>query len=164
MHERGSLPAEGQESDRTESADDADLRWDKAAYAVFLTAWMFLVLVVGAVLTVAEIFPGPQIARAYEGGKALYGKLTAYNDVYGSDLWHPAPGPDGSVTVYDPEQAQDGVTLYTSGHEAAAYLIGMDGEVLHEWRRPYSTVWEKGAAVKRPQPDAHVYFRKVMVY
>jgi hypothetical protein len=39
----------------------------------------------------------------------------------------------------------------------------MDGEVLHEWRRPYSTVWNEGAAVKRPQPDSHVYFRKAMI-
>ena len=73
-------------------------------------------------------------------------------------------GPDGSVTVYDPEQAQEGLTLYTSGHEAAAWLIDMEGEVLHAWRRPYSTVWEKGGAVRRPQPDTHVYFREAMVY
>jgi hypothetical protein len=42
---------------------------------------MLIVLVAGAVLTVADIFPGPQIARAYAGGKALYDKLTAYDDV-----------------------------------------------------------------------------------
>jgi hypothetical protein len=125
---------------------------------------MVIVLVTGAILAVAGIFPGPQIARAYEGGKALYGKLTAYDDVLASDLWHPTSRPDGSVTVHDPTQAQDGVTLYTSGHEAAAYLIDMDGGVLHEWRRPYSTVWDESAAVRRPQPDSHVYFRKAMVY
>jgi hypothetical protein len=125
---------------------------------------MLIVLVAGAVLTVADIFPGPQIARAYAGGKALYDKLTAYDDVLASDLWHPAPGADGGVTVHEPEHAQDGLTLYTSGHEAAAYLIAMDGQVLHEWRRPYSSVWTEGAAVRRPQPDSHVYFRKAIVY
>src|SRR5918996_1044046 len=164
MRERGSLPAGRQESDDTERPDDPDLLWDKAAYAAFLAASMAIVLVAGAVLTVADIFPGPQIARAYEGGKALYGKLTAYNDVFASDLWHPARGADGSVTVHDPARAQDGVTLYTSGHEAAAYLIDMDGGVLHEWRRPYSTVWDESAAVRRPQPDSYVYFRKAVLY
>jgi hypothetical protein len=164
MREGGNLPERRQKPDEAERAGEQNSVWDRAAYGAFLTAAMVIVLVSGAILTVADIFPGPQIARAYEGGKALYGKLTAYDDVYASDLWNPAPGPDGSVTVHDPAQAQDGLTLYTSGHEAAAYLIGMDGEVLHEWRRPYSSVWEKGAAVKRPQPDSHVYFRKAMVY
>jgi Arylsulfotransferase (ASST) len=56
------------------------------------------------------------------------------------------------------------MTLYTSGHEAAAYLISMDGEVLHEWRRPFSTVWSDSARAGRRQPDSHVYFRKATVY
>jgi hypothetical protein len=138
--------------------------WDIASYLAFVAGTMLIVLVTGAVLAVADVFPGPQIARAYEGGKALYRKLTAYDDVYGSDLWHPARSPDRGLTVHRPGHAQDGVTLYTSGHEAAAFLIGMDGEVLHAWRRPYSSVWHEHAAVKRPQPDSHVYFRKAMLY
>ena len=164
MREGGSSPTGRQTPDEAEGAGEQNSIWDKAAYAAFLAASMLIVLVAGAVLTVADIFPGPQIARAYEGGKALYGKLTAYDDVFASDLWHPASGPEGSVTVHDPARAQDGLTLYTSGHEAAAYLIGMDGEVLHEWRRPYSSVWTEGAAVRRPQPDSHVYFRKAVVF
>jgi Arylsulfotransferase (ASST) len=137
---------------------------DRALYGVFLAALMLLVLVSGALLSAARIFPGPQIARAYHGGTALYGKLTAYDNVYASDLWSPVRGPERGVTAYDPARAQPGVTLYTSGHEPAAYLIGMDGQVLHEWRRPFSTVWDDRARVRRPQPDSHVYFRKAMVY
>jgi hypothetical protein len=137
---------------------------DKALFGAFLTALLVLVLVSGAVLNAAGIFPGPQIARAYHGGKAFYSKLTAYDDVYASDLWHPARSPDRGVTAHQPAGVQPGVTVYTSGHEAAAYLIGMDGEVLHEWRRPFSTVWDESARVRRPQPDSHVYFRKAVVY
>jgi Arylsulfotransferase (ASST) len=137
---------------------------DKALYGAFLAALLLLVLVSGAMLSAAGIFPGPQIARAYSGGKAFYSKLTAYDDVYASDLWSPARSSDRSVTRYDAARARQGVTLYTSGHEAAAYLIGMNGEVLHEWRRPFSTVWDQSAQVRRPQPDSHVYFRKAVVY
>ena len=137
---------------------------DRVLHAGFFVALLLLVLVAGAVLTTADVFPGPQIARAYQGGKALYDKMTAYDDVFASDLWHPARSTDRGVTVHHPFRAQDGVTLYTSGHEAGAWLIGMDGEVLHEWRRPFSTVWHEGAAVKQPQPDSHVYFRKAMLY
>jgi hypothetical protein len=137
---------------------------DKIFNHLFLAAVMLIVLVSGGVLTAAGIFPGPQIARAYEGGRALYDKLTAYQDVYATDLWYAARGAGRGVTVHHPLRVQNGVTLYTSGHEAAAYLIGMDGEVLHEWRRPFSTVWNEDAAVKWPQPDSHVYFRKAIVY
>jgi hypothetical protein len=137
---------------------------DKAFYGAFLAALMLIAFVAGAVLTAAGVPPGPEIARAYQGGKALHDKLTAYQDVYASDLWHPTSRPDRGVTVHNPARVQDGVTLYTSGHEAAAYLVAMDGEVLHEWRRPFSTVWDASAGVKRPQPDSHVYFRKAMVY
>jgi hypothetical protein len=137
---------------------------DKALYGAFLAALLLLVLVSGAMLSAAGIFPGPQVARAYYGGKAYYSKLTAYDDVYASDLWHPARSSERSVTAQDASRVAAGVTLYTSGHEAAAYLIGMNGEVLHEWRRPFSTVWDESAQVRRPQPDSHVYFRKAMVY
>ena len=137
---------------------------DKALFGAFLTALLLIVLVSGALLSAAGIFPGPQVARAYNGGKAVYSKLTAYDDVYASDLWHPARSPDRGVTTQDAARVQPGVTLYTSGHEPAAYLIGMDGGVLHEWRRPFSTVWDESARVRRPQPDSHVYFRKATLY
>jgi hypothetical protein len=151
-------------SNEQRSAERNGVLLDRALHGAFLGALMLVVLVSGAVLTAAGIFPGPQIARAYHGGQALYGKLTAYNDVFASDLWNAARNPDRGVTAYDPARAQPGVTLYTSGHEAAAYLIGMGGEVLHEWRRPFSTVWNESAQVRRPQPDSHVYFRKAALY
>ncbi|HSC27420.1 MAG TPA: arylsulfotransferase family protein, partial [Vicinamibacterales bacterium] len=137
---------------------------DKAFFGAFLAGLVTVAFVAGALLTAAGVFPGPHLARAYQGGKALHDKLTAYQDVYLSDLWHPARYPDRGVTVHDPARVQDGVTLYTSGHEAAAYLVSMDGDVLHEWRRPFSTVWDDRAQVKRPQPDSHVFFRKAVVY
>lgn len=148
-------------ADRSSARDSLS---DKALFATFVAALLAIAFVAGAILTLADIFPGPQIARAYQGGQALYDKLTSYQDVYRSDLWHPAAHADRGVTVHDPARVQDGVTLYTSGHEAAAYLISMDGEVLHEWRRPFSTVWNESAPIAQPQPDSHVYFRKAMVY
>ena len=153
-----------EQKEAADRSDDHSAPAERVLHGVFLASLMLVVMVAGALLTAANVFPGPQVARAYQGGKALYDKLTRYDDVYASDLWNVARSAERGVTVHDPARAQAGATLYTSGHEAAAYLIGMDGEVLHEWRRPYSTVWSPGAAVKRPQPDSHVYFRKAVVY
>lgn len=128
-----------------------------------MVAGGLLLFMAGALLTAAGIYPGPQIARAYEGGKAYYAKLFYHDDVFSSDLWHTARSDDLGVTVYDPSSVNSGVTLYTSGHEASAYLISMSGEVLHRWHRPFSEIWNESAAVRRPQPDSHVYMRKAML-
>jgi Arylsulfotransferase (ASST) len=140
-------------------------RIDRFFRTASLTALVALAFLGGSVFTLGEIFPGPQIARAYEGGKALYAQLTVYQDVFKSDLWAPERRPGEGVTVHVPGRAQEGVTLYTSGNEPAAFLIDMDGKVVHEWRRPFSTVWRpQSGGVKKPRPDAYVYFRNVYPY
>lgn len=139
-------------------------RADRWFFAVFVLAVAVLLVVAGSLLTVAGLPPGPQIRSAWEGGHALYAKLFFYDDVYMSDLWHAARNDKKGVTTYVPELVSPGVTLFTSGHEPAAYLISMDGQVLHRWRRPFSRVWNETAAVKEPQPDSHVYMRKAQVF
>jgi hypothetical protein len=136
---------------------------DRLFFAAFIIAVATILFIGGSLATAVGVTPGPQITRAYEGGKAFYAKLFQHDDVFASDLWYPARTDKLGVSVNDAEHANNGVTLYTSGHEPAAYLISMDGEVLHKWRRPFSEVWNKSAAVKRPQPDTHVYMRKALL-
>jgi hypothetical protein len=148
-------------------------RIDKFLHAASLMACILLVFMAGAVVTAGEIFPGPQIAQAYQGGRALYDKLSNYPNVYRTDLWYPQRDSSQGVTVHAPDKARQGVTLLTSAHEPAAVLVDMDGNVLHKWHRPFSTVWEEGppavwtAAARagaKPQPDPFVYFRHAYVY
>jgi len=136
---------------------------DKALFAAFIIAVATILFIGGSLATAVGVTPGPQITRAYEGGKAFYAKLFHHDDVFASDLWHPARTSKLGVSVNDAERASNGVTLYTSGHEPAAYLISMEGEVLHKWHRPFSDIWNDSAAVKRPQPDTHVYMRKALL-
>lgn len=144
--------------------DSAPSALDRVFHACFVIALAALLFLAGSILTIGNIFPGPQITRAVEGGAALYTKLTQYNDVYVSDLWFKERRKDKSVTVNKPA-AMKGVTLYTSGDQAAAYLLDMDGKVLHSWKRPYSTVWTRQpGGVQNPLPDSHVYFRKAHVF
>lgn len=134
---------------------------DRFFFAAFIIAVAALLFIGGSLATAVGVTPGPQITRAYEGGKAFYAKIFQHDDVFASDLWHPARTDRQGVSIND-ERAQNGVTLYTSGHEPAAYLISMEGELLHKWQRPFSQIWNESAAVKRPQPDSHVYMRKAV--
>jgi hypothetical protein len=145
------------------SGSDSRSPADRVFFAGFIIAIIVLSVIAGSLLTVAGIPPGPQLARAYEGGRAIYAKLFHHDDVYRSDLWHPARTDERGVTINDASRTSPGVTLYTSGHEAAAYLLSMDGEVLHQWQRHFSDIWNESAAVKDPQPDSHVYMRKAML-
>ncbi|WP_239032004.1 arylsulfotransferase family protein [Paroceanicella profunda] len=116
-------------------------------------------------MTIGNVFPGPEIRRAYEGGMALYEKATMTQDVHTSDLWFPERSPGKGVTVPATERSQGGVTLYTTGDQPSAYLIDMDGQVLHQWTKPFSQVWSADwGGVADPQPDQFVYFRHAHVY
>lgn len=138
--------------------------WEWLFRAAFIVGLVFLAFVTGAALTAADVFPGRYVDRAYFGAKAVYERFTAYRDIYTSKLWYAERSPSKGVTVFQPGRVQPGVTVYTSAHDAAAFLVGMDGKVLHTWERPYSTVWEPGVGIPRPKPDTHVWFRKVVVY
>ncbi|MDD9938484.1 MAG: aryl-sulfate sulfotransferase [Myxococcales bacterium] len=60
------------------------------------------------------------------------------------------------VVAHNRERALPGLNLYSSGHDAEALLMDMDGRVLHRWKRSVDEVW----------PDTEVgenqgYFRRV---
>lgn len=152
-----------QDAKSNSRADRRTTGSDKLFLGAFILAVAVLIFLAGSYMTAAGIPPGPQLTRAYEGGRAIYAKLFYHDDVYMSDLWHSPRTDQRGVTIDKPARTSPGVTLYTSGHEAAAWLISMEGEVLHKWQRPFSRVWNESAAVKEPQPDSHVYMRKAVL-
>jgi hypothetical protein len=95
---------------------------------------------------------------------ALLEKETQYRDPYKTDFWKPVRHSAKGVTRHDPARAQQGLTLYTSGQEARADLVAMDGEVVHEWQLPFSAVWDETSPISDPQPDDFIYWNKAMIY
>lgn len=155
------MPQEGSRRDVTEEAGSSAL--DRLFFGAFLLALLALAFVAGGVVSQAQVFPGPQIARAYEGGRALYAQLTHYADVIDGDLWFPARTPERGVTLRDSERMMPGATLYASGEATVARLISDEGEVLHEWHRPFSEILAESerTAIADPRPDDFVYFRNL---
>src|SRR3546814_71191 len=109
-------------------------------------------------------FPADVLRRAFQGGIAFYDQLTAYNDPLETEFWQPARSDARGVVRYDPARAQNGLTLYTSGHDQRAFLIDMDGRVVHEWALAYSQIWDESAAVDKPRPDPFIYIEKAHVF
>jgi hypothetical protein len=133
---------------------------DRLGSILFVAAIAFLAFVGGAMVVLGEAFPHRYLRDAYLAGQALIAQREETADPYMTDQWRKARDDAEGVTTQDSKRALEGYTLYTSAGEAAAHLIGMDGRVLHEWRRPYSEIWNNQAAVKKPQPDAMILMDK----
>lgn len=142
------------------------LRWviDKLSYVLFLLAIIFLAFISGALSSVAAVFPSAYVRDAYRGATALMAKRSDYVNPYTTDLWAPARTAQRGVTVYDHKKAFSGLTLYTSGDAPVARLINMDGQIVHQWDRTFSSIWDSSAKVRHPVPDRQTYFRKAHVY
>ena len=129
-----------------------------------LAAVALLGFVAGSLATVHDTYAGQVMENAYRAGKALHLKLTRYDEPFQADLWRQARTQSAGVTIHRPDRVQAGLTLYTSGHTQAAYLIDMEGRTVHTWSLPFSAVWDRTAAVHRPQPDSHLYIEKALLY
>jgi hypothetical protein len=137
---------------------------DRVATGAFCVGLVLLGFVAGSFVMVQENPVAQPIRQAYQGGFALYDKLTRYQNPLDTDLWRPARTEARGVTVYDASRAEAGLTLYTSGHDQRAYLMDMEGRTVHEWAFPFSKLWDKDAAVKVPRADDHIYIEKAHVY
>ena len=133
---------------------------DRLGSVLFVAAIAFLAFVGGAMAMLGETFPHRYLRDAYLAGEALIAQREETSDPYVTDQWRKARDGEKGVTINDPARASKGYTLYTSAGDAAAHLIDMDGRVVHEWRRPYSDVWNEQSAVKKPQPDAMILLDK----
>lgn len=83
-------------------------------------------------------------ARVDDGGAALteaeredLSRLATLGYLRGTK---PAGGRSG-VTIHDPDLAYDGLTLLSSAHAHEAWLMDMNGKVLHSWARDFRSVW-----------------------
>ncbi len=69
-----------------------------------------------------------------------------------------APG-EKNVTLYEPDLAWNGLNVYTSGHAPEAYVMDMDGRVLHKWAIEVEDVWPKV-----PRTIHSTFFRRVQAF
>lgn len=138
---------------------------------LFFTSFLsllFLVFLLGIAFGGLKIYPYPLLRDA---GKALVALRVHIKNKgktkFESNLWHPVRkeylGAKG-VTIHKSGLAYNGYTLYTSGHDQKAFLINMDGRVVHEWHLPLSGIWEPSWNHNRPPKEDRIYFRDAYLY
>lgn len=132
---------------------------EKFGSVLYVLAIAFLAFIAGAFAVILDLAPAQPLRHGYSAGQALIAKQRMSRDKYATDMWREARRPDKGVTVRT-RGALAGYTLYTSGDSARARLIALDGTLVHEWHRPYNSVWHPGAAVKEPQRDELVFMDK----
>ncbi|WP_316976689.1 arylsulfotransferase family protein [Shumkonia mesophila] len=136
---------------------------ERAGQGLFFLAMGFLAFAAGAFAVLSQTFPSQPLRDAYRAAVAYIDKVEMSSDPLATDQWRKARTAALGVTAYEAGRAFPGYTLYTSGDGPYARLITMDGRTLHEWNRPYSTVWNEQAAIKNPQPDPLIFMTKAEV-
>ncbi len=119
----------------------------------------------GSLVTEFRCFPYPQILKSsYDAARALHRQFALTSSLRETDLWFTPRFGRRGVVQHDPEKCSDGCTLYTSGHDSAAFLIDMDGRLLHRWQVPFHSLWSQPPHVEHPVPERFIHWRRAHLF
>ncbi|MEJ2138209.1 MAG: arylsulfotransferase family protein [Gammaproteobacteria bacterium] len=113
---------------------------------IFSAAVAFIAFLAGATVMVFRVGPARSIYETLDTARML---LADEGDASVNDMHqlYPARYDEAGVTTYDPNRAQDGVTLVTGYRwqndrwQAGIRLIDMQGSVLHQWTVKPEEIW-----------------------
>jgi len=130
---------------------------------LYVLAVVFLSFVAGSASYHFRFFPEEYLRQAFQASSAYF-KRHASAPKYNLNLWSKTTSKDKGVTVYKRERAFEGYTLYTSGHEQAAFLVDMEGRTAHTWNLPFQKVWDNPPHVRFPVPSHQSYYRRAHLF
>ena len=138
---------------------------DRLLLAMFMFSLVVTCFVGGAY--VAE-FDHPWYQRllepSFRGLRAAAEQRDLLEDQQSID-WDLAREDKPGVTLYRPEQAYDGLTMYVSfGEPPSARLISMTGELVHRWDLPFRKAWPRAPHVKTPPPEKFIHWHTARLF
>lgn len=131
---------------------------DRVFISAFFVGIAAISFGLGAFVVLAEVPPYQSMKNAWRAGTALWEQRTKYTDVERLDFWAEARSDQSGVTIHDANRAQNGLTLYSSGDGPHAVLIDMDGNIVHEWRMPFSMIHDETSPIPNPQKDDFMHW------
>ncbi len=138
---------------------------DKIINTLAFLALLFLIFLGGFAVSFFKAGPYEMMHTGFSAMKIAY-KIQHANLNESFFVW-PEPnnyiGQSG-VTVYDTDKAYDGYTLYSPSSEQAAYLLDMNGEVVHSWAMPFSKAWKIPPHIDSPVKDNKIIWRGLHLF
>ena len=132
---------------------------------VVVTCIAFIFFLLGSTVTEFRCFPySVWLQPAFTAARAVHRQIATSSSLRETDLWHEPRFERRGVTRYKPDKCFNGWTLYTSGHDCAAFLVDMDGQVRHTWRLPFQDLWKHPPHVDRPVPPSFVHWRRAHLF
>lgn len=147
-------------------ASDDSSTFETVARVVAIAGMVVLAFIGGAYTAEFEVFPYPQLLeRPFQALRAYEEKIElSHPNPKKSIQWNRVQDWETGVVERDDARSQKGYTLFTSAHASAAFLIDRDGQVVHEWAKPFRSAYPETPHVTDPVPepkiswaDAHLF-------
>lgn len=134
--------------------------FDRFVWIAFVVAVGFVCFTFGFITPILQWFPYALMSRALHE----LPHLGEQGDIFHSDLYVSARSERTGVVRYDQERAFNGYTLFTSAHAPAAFLIDMNGDIVHDWRLPYDEIRDSSSPVPDPRFPEKTFWRDAYLY
>ena len=119
----------------------------------------------GSAVSEFRFFPYAEFLQpSFSAARALHRQFAMTSSLLETDLWHTTDFQQRGVVRHQVDKAYNGYTLYTSGHDSAAFLVDMQGRVVHQWRVPFHSLWDQPPQVDRPVPEPFIYWRRAHLF
>lgn len=124
----------------------------------------FLVFVAGAAVDFFRIFPYETLQHGFLAADAFRERYLTEQPTFERAIWYPARHKGRGITLNNGQAAFPGFTLYASGDAQRAYLIDLNGEVVHLWELAFRDVWPQPSHVGYVVPSQNIYYRRVRAF
>ena len=114
--------------------------WAKLYFAVAIALLLFGY---GVAVGMYQVFPYQPIRNAISAAADWNENAEHYARIKPDKHLRPERGPGSELNRYDEAKALDGVTLLSGmwGESLGVKLVGMDGNLLHEWLVSFNDIW-----------------------
>jgi hypothetical protein len=130
----------------------------------WISSIVFLSFILGTLFYQFKIWPYKFLKNAYTAARAWQKKLEPV-DRYETGFFGESPRQGSGILQFNREKAYEGYTVFTSSHEQKAFLLSMDGQIVHEWHIPFSKVWSPSPPhIQLPNPDELIVLPKAHIY
>ncbi|RKZ50492.1 MAG: hypothetical protein DRR08_30245 [Candidatus Parabeggiatoa sp. nov. 2] len=128
-----------------------------------LVSVIFLSVVFGMVAHKFKLWPYSLFRDAYRAAKAWEERIAPRTREM-AGFFVKARYPNSGLLQYNKEEAYNGFTLFTSGHAQKAFLLSMDGQIVHEWHFPFSSAWTNPPHIEFPVSEEFIYCSHAYLY